>query len=499
MRPRRQGRRGHRRRPAASARRWRAGSPPRARPAWCVADLDAAAARAVAAADRRGRATGVDCDVTDEARRSAGWSRAAEERYGPVDLFCSNAGITTGSGLEDDAPADWQRAWEVNVLAHVYAARAVLPAMLERGAGYLLQTCSAAGLLTAVGDAPYAVTKHAAVAFAEWLAITYGDRGIRVSALCPQGVRTPMLDRRARRRATSGARVTAASGAVLTPEQVADAVVDGLAAERFLILPHPEVAGYRRRKVRRPGRVAGRDARDRRRGSRPTQSPPPVPAQRSGVDGPQQTAPPGLGRAQAGGVGGRLGSRGPGVPAPSPPGANALRLTASARPSIGGSGLRTAEPPLRSASCAAAAWAATSVADRWLGAGRPASRSASTTSSHAPDTVASRRRRSPRRASTTATASARSTATSRAGDVRRDRPRRRAPVGRRHHGAATADGVGSSDGIGASDGGGLESSGSGAAAPPSARARCPGAASGRTPPSPPRRRAPPARRARRRR
>jgi NAD(P)-dependent dehydrogenase (short-subunit alcohol dehydrogenase family) len=115
--------------------------------------------------------------------------------------------------------------------------------MLARGEGYLLQTCSAAGLLTAVADAPYTVTKHAAVGFAEWLAVTYGGRGIRVSALCPQGVDTPML-RDGLAAGHPGARVTAASGVVLTPEQIADSVVDGLDAERFLILPHPEVAGY---------------------------------------------------------------------------------------------------------------------------------------------------------------------------------------------------------------------------------------------------------------
>jgi NAD(P)-dependent dehydrogenase (short-subunit alcohol dehydrogenase family) len=139
----------------------------------------------------------------------------------------------------------------------VYAARAVLPGMLDRGAGYLLHTCSAAGLLTSPGDAPYAVTKHAAVAFAEWLAVTYGASGIRVSALCPQGVRTPML--------TDGldighpaARAVAAAGEILEPEQVADAVLAGLAVERFLILPHPEVADYQRRKAADPDRwIAG--------------------------------------------------------------------------------------------------------------------------------------------------------------------------------------------------------------------------------------------------
>jgi NAD(P)-dependent dehydrogenase (short-subunit alcohol dehydrogenase family) len=168
--------------------------------------------------------------------------RTTLDEHGRIDLFCSNAGVLTGAGV--DAPDEvWQKTWEVNVRAHVYAARAVLPSMVERGEGYLLNTCSAAGLLTAVGDAPYSVTKHAAVGFAEWLAIEYGGRGIRVSALCPQGVDTPMLND-GLDLGHVGARVTAASGAVLTPDQVAEATVRGLDEERFLILPHAEVATY---------------------------------------------------------------------------------------------------------------------------------------------------------------------------------------------------------------------------------------------------------------
>jgi NAD(P)-dependent dehydrogenase (short-subunit alcohol dehydrogenase family) len=196
-------------------------------------------------------AVGVRADVTveDEVRALVD---TALERYGRVDLFCSNAGITSGAGIDGD-DARWQRSWAVNVQAHVYAARAVLPGMLERGEGYLLQTCSAAGLLTAVGDAPYTVTKHAAVGFAEWLSITYGNRGIRVSALCPQGVDTPML-RDGLDAGHVGARVTAASGAVLSPDHVADAVVAGLDAERFLILPHPEVGTYLAHKTQDPDR-----------------------------------------------------------------------------------------------------------------------------------------------------------------------------------------------------------------------------------------------------
>ena len=165
------------------------------------------------------------------------------DQFGAIDLFCSNAGIGGGAGGIDVADADWQRTWQVNVMAHIYAARAVLPGMLERGGGYLLQTASAAGLLTQIGSAPYAVTKHAAVAFAEWLAVTYGDRGIKVSCLCPQGVRTPMLEQ-----ASESIRGLLDDSAI-EAEAVADAVIEGLADERFLILPHKEVAEYVRRKA----------------------------------------------------------------------------------------------------------------------------------------------------------------------------------------------------------------------------------------------------------
>ena len=163
-------------------------------------------------------------------------------RHGRIDLLCSNAGITTGVELDD--PDDlWHQALEVNLMAHVYAARAVLPSMLERGRGHLLNTASAAGLLTSPGDAPYAVSKHGAVAFAEWLAVTYGGRGIGVSVLCPLGVATPLLlDPLAQ--GNAGAQAVAASGTIISAEDVADAVVAGLAAERFLILPHPEVGTF---------------------------------------------------------------------------------------------------------------------------------------------------------------------------------------------------------------------------------------------------------------
>jgi NAD(P)-dependent dehydrogenase (short-subunit alcohol dehydrogenase family) len=163
-------------------------------------------------------------------------------KFGQIDLFCSNAGIATGGGVE--APNDqWQHIWDVNLMSHVYAARAVLPQMLARGEGYLLQTASAAGLLSSIGSAPYAVTKHAAVALAEWLSITHGP-AIKVSCLCPQGVFTNMLMNPDAGPATAALRAEA-----LSPEEVAECVVRGLAEEKFLILPHPIVAEYCQRKA----------------------------------------------------------------------------------------------------------------------------------------------------------------------------------------------------------------------------------------------------------
>jgi NAD(P)-dependent dehydrogenase (short-subunit alcohol dehydrogenase family) len=218
-----------------------------------IGDLDGAAAGAVAAevaeAGGQGTASAVDVSVEADVRRLV---ELAETTYGPVDLFCSNAGIAIGGGVE--APdADWQRIWDVNVMAHVHAARAVLPSMIDRGEGYLLQTCSAAGLLSNIGAAPYAVTKHAAVALAEWLAITHGDQGIKVSALCPQGVRTNMLFG-AESEKDPGASSVLAAAAALEPEEVAEVVVEGLRDERFLILPHPEVHKYWRNKADDPDR-----------------------------------------------------------------------------------------------------------------------------------------------------------------------------------------------------------------------------------------------------
>jgi len=162
-------------------------------------------------------------------------------KFGQIDLLCSNAGIFTPGG-EEVPTADWQKIWDINVMSHVFAARAVLPHMLERGEGYLLNTASAAGLLSQIGSAPYAVTKHAAVGFAEWLSITYGDRGIKVSVLCPQAVRTAMTAN------TRNGGVAGVDG-MLEPEQLADTVIETLAAERFLVLPHPEVLNYMQRKT----------------------------------------------------------------------------------------------------------------------------------------------------------------------------------------------------------------------------------------------------------
>jgi len=204
-----------------------------------VADLDGDGAQAVA--DEIG-GLGVACDVAVEAQVADLVARAARA-FGPVDLFCANAGVAVGA--DEAAPdAEWDLALAVNVKAHIYAARALLPAWLERGEGYFLSTASAAGLLTQIGSAPYAVSKHAAVAFAEWLSVTYGDRGIRVSCLCPMGVKTAM---------TAGdglaTDIVATAGTMLEPEEVAAAVVEGLRSERFLILPHPEVRTFFARKA----------------------------------------------------------------------------------------------------------------------------------------------------------------------------------------------------------------------------------------------------------
>ncbi len=203
-----------------------------------VADADGEGATAVAE-EISGVAVRVDVAVEADVQRLV---QAAMERHGRIDLFCSNAGISI-HGSEQSSDEDWQRIWDINVRAHIFAARAVLPGMIERGEGYLLNTASAAGLLTQIDSAPYAVTKHAAVAFAEWLSVTYGDSGIKVSCLCPQGVMTNML-----RGGRDGISQFLVEGAI-SAEECADAVVRGLEAEKFLILPHPEVAEYLRRKT----------------------------------------------------------------------------------------------------------------------------------------------------------------------------------------------------------------------------------------------------------
>ncbi|HKQ12152.1 MAG TPA: SDR family NAD(P)-dependent oxidoreductase [Steroidobacteraceae bacterium] len=201
-----------------------------------VADLDDAGVRAVAA-ELRGSSMRVD--VSREAEIAA-FIDSTERNHGPIDLFCSNAGIGVGRGL--DTPNEvWQKIWEVNLMAHVYAARHLVPRMIARGGGYLLNTASAAGLLSQIGSATYSVTKHAAVSLAEWIALTHGHEGIKVSVLCPQAVRTDMI-------AGSEADVASVNG-IMEPEELAEAVVAGLAAEKFLILPHAEVAQYMQRKA----------------------------------------------------------------------------------------------------------------------------------------------------------------------------------------------------------------------------------------------------------
>jgi NAD(P)-dependent dehydrogenase (short-subunit alcohol dehydrogenase family) len=216
-----------------------------------VVDRDADGALATAEA-LEGRGTALTADVTVEADIEAVVERT-EDEIGPVDLFASNAGILGYGGIESPDSV-WDEVWSVNVLAHLYAARAVIPAMLERRSGYLLSTASAAGLLSQPGDAPYTVTKHAAVALAEWLALTYGDRGIKVSCLCPMAVDTAMLRGGSSTSATGaapgppGAQAAAVAG-VLDADQVAEIVVAGLRDERFLILPHPEVATYEQRRA----------------------------------------------------------------------------------------------------------------------------------------------------------------------------------------------------------------------------------------------------------
>lgn len=204
-----------------------------------VVDLERSAAEEVAAAIPG--ALGVGADVADRAAVRA-MVEEVESRLGPIEVYCSNAGVATGGGLgEDDA---WELSWKVHAMAHVHAARSALPGMVDRGRGAMVITASAAGLLMMMQSAPYTVTKHASVAVAEWLAVNFGGSGVQFHCLCPQGVRTPMVSSDA-----SGESEVAASGRILEPEEVADAVVEAIEANRFLVLPHPEVAAYEQAKV----------------------------------------------------------------------------------------------------------------------------------------------------------------------------------------------------------------------------------------------------------
>ncbi|HEY4180318.1 MAG TPA: SDR family NAD(P)-dependent oxidoreductase [Kofleriaceae bacterium] len=216
-----------------------------------------------ASAPSTDRITARQVDVTDEAALAALVSET-ESTLGPIDLFCSNAGIlTVDPDFENVASlptSEWNRAWTVNVMAHVFAARAVLPSMIARKAGYFLHTVSAAGLLSQIGAAAYSTTKHAAIGFAESLAITHRDHGIRVSVVCPQAVATPMIDDVPK----NGADVDG----ILSADAVVDAVIQGLAVETFLILPHPRVADYAAHKSANYDRWIGGMAKARR-GMRP--------------------------------------------------------------------------------------------------------------------------------------------------------------------------------------------------------------------------------------
>lgn len=215
-----------------------------------VVDLDGDAVDAVTTSiGDPSRAVGAKADVTSTSEIQEVLA-FAEKTYGPVDIFCANAGVFGEPGLPEDAA--WHAALEINVMAHIRAARLMLPGWLERGSGYFIATASAAGLLTQIGGAPYSVTKHAAVAFAEWLAVTYGDRGVRVSCLCPMGVDTKMLTDGLRHDASAArlaARVVTAAGDVLSPDIVAQHVLEAMASETFLILPHPQVLKLVRNKV----------------------------------------------------------------------------------------------------------------------------------------------------------------------------------------------------------------------------------------------------------
>lgn len=215
-----------------------------------VADTNTEGIRAVAEHLNAIRPDSAHSVVADVSTETGNRSLVEESRrvLGGIDLFVANAGVGLGTLLETTTENDWSTSFDVNLNAHRWAATALLPEWLERGSGYFCSTASAAGLLAQIGSAPYSVSKHAAVAFAEWLSITYGDRGVRVSCLCPQGVNTAMLNGGDLGDNSAGD-VVRAAGDVLEPEQVADVVAAAIADERFLILPHPQVAEFEEKKV----------------------------------------------------------------------------------------------------------------------------------------------------------------------------------------------------------------------------------------------------------
>ena len=213
-----------------------------------VADIDGVAADRAARELESAHAIGLACDVADE-HAVRGLIAKAQDAFGPVDVFVANAGIGSGRGLEAD-DSQWNDVLGVNLWAHIYAARALVPEWERRGEGYFIATASAAGLLTQIGDAPYSVSKHACVAFAEWLAVTYGSRGIRVSCICPMGVDTPLFRDGLGGRGNEdlATKIVAAAGSVLSAGEVAEHVLEAMRQESFLILPHPEVREFITRK-----------------------------------------------------------------------------------------------------------------------------------------------------------------------------------------------------------------------------------------------------------
>lgn len=221
-----------------------------------VSDIDVQGAAAVAS-DIGGESRTLDVSDAAATRRMI---EEVERSVGPIEIYCSNAGLLARGGIDTTA-ADWQQSWEIHVLAHFHAAHALVPRWIERGGGILVITASAAGLLTQLDSASYSVTKHAAVAAAEWLAITHGDQGVQVAALCPQAVRTPLMEdstgspeRPAFAATAALARSAAAVDGVLEPEAVADATAEALRDGRFLVLPHPETATYAKRRAGDPDR-----------------------------------------------------------------------------------------------------------------------------------------------------------------------------------------------------------------------------------------------------